>query len=151
MCTYYAFFCSYIVVNVTEFYATVIQLRGLYSYKTRFKKYSKSIELQGEFKTEIPLLNGKINRSNISYKWVSIVIFLTWYRHFLIKKMVDYPLFLSFKLWLRFLIKNSLHYDFFLEFCNFCNFTFYILIKLKHVNESSMLFNIFWQFELFLL
>ena len=29
-------FCSHIVVNIMEFYATVIQVRGLASYKTRF-------------------------------------------------------------------------------------------------------------------
>ena len=35
--TYYVgLFCSDIVVDIIEFYTTVMQVRGLHSYKTRF-------------------------------------------------------------------------------------------------------------------
>ena len=46
-------------------------------------KITKNTELRGKLKTESPKSNGKIKSSNTSNEWITTVMFMTLYMHFL--------------------------------------------------------------------
>ena len=49
-----------------------------------YEKYKdKNTEVRVKFKKENPESNDKIKSPNTSNEWITTVIFLTWYRHFL--------------------------------------------------------------------